>query len=297
MQNTQIQIQQNAALGTSLARSILLESFWVLERSVDIQGADFLVQQRHEVTDTPRHDSLALGLVQAKYFKSGTKVRIARKYIIDQEGPRPDFFALLHTQKNNESNTYYFFSSEEIVRTWSLTKCRDYFYFSITNKRQFSEYKNRLKESILKIISSGLARTKQHQTKFLLNSFFKLYVDTRILSPNPHKIKYMLRTVEGCKIVVYQDITLGSTPRPLEPRRDLFNYSGDFSWGYSGTGPQFLSASILGHHFGKSKSPTIDQQRLLLAIISRIPESEPFDISSDDIDGILQLGNIRRIQV
>jgi len=291
MADTQTRIQQNAALGASLTECILLKSFWVLKRSVDIDGADFLIQQRDDAVGNPRRRPLALGLVQAKFFEVGTQVRIARSYVEDQEGPRPDFFAFLHTTDDLGETTTYFFPSEDIVRTWGITKCGGYFYFSLTKDREFSEHRNRSQIKIAEVIVNGLARTKEHQTRFMLRSFFDLYVDTRNLSPEPHRITYMLRIVEGCKVVVYQDVTADTFPRPLEPRRDLFPYSGDFSWGYSGMGPMFLAASILGHYFGGTRSPTIEQQRTLVATISRIPEDQPFDIRSEDIDALLEYPN------
>ncbi len=218
-------------------------------------------------------------------------MRINRSYVEDQEGSRPDFFAFLHTTDDLGETTTYFFPSEDIIRAWSVTKCGGYFYFSLTKDREFSEHRNRSQIKIAEAIINGLARTKEHQTRFMLRSFFDLYVDTRNLSPEPHRITYMLRIVEGCKVVLYQDVTLDTFPRPLEPRRDLFSYSGDFSWGYSGTGPIFLAMSILGHYFGGTRHPTIEQQRTLVATISRIPEDQPFDISSEDIDALLEYPN------
>lgn len=291
MTDTQTRIQQNAALGASLTECILLKSFWVLKRSVDIDGADFLIQQRDDALGHSRPRPLALGLVQAKFFEEGTRVRIARPYVEDQDGPRPDFFAFLHTIDDKGETATYFFPSGNIVRAWSISKCKRYFCFSRTMDRDFREYRNRSQVEIVELITSGLARTKEHQTRFILRNFFDLYADTRNLVPEPHRITYMLRVVEDCKVVVYQDVTTGGPPRPLEPRRDLFPYSGDFSWGYSGTGPMFLAASILGHFFGGTRSPTIEQQRKLVATISRVPEDQPFDISSEDIDALLEHPN------
>jgi hypothetical protein len=37
---------QNGSIGEARARAFLLDRFWVLERSVDIDGADFIIQRR-----------------------------------------------------------------------------------------------------------------------------------------------------------------------------------------------------------------------------------------------------------
>ncbi len=285
--NTQTRIQQNAKIGEIFTEAILLKKFWVLKRSVDIEGADFLVQQRNTAPEQARNRPIALGLVQAKYFEKNNQVRIARLYVEDQNGPRPDFFAFLHTMREPCETTNYFFSSEEIVRSWSITKCAGYYYFSLTRDKHFSSYQNRPEIEILDIIADGIRQTESYQTEFMLRSFFEVYVDTRTMLPSPHCITYLLRIVEGCKIVVYRDNDTGGM-RPLEPRRDLFEYSGDFSWGYSGTGPMFLAASILGHHFGGACIPSIEQQRKVVKLLGMIDNSRSYDITSENIDAILR---------
>ena len=287
MTDTQLRIQQNAALGASLTEATLLKKFWVLKRSVDIEGADFLVQQRNVDLERTRDRPIQLGLVQAKFFEGNNQVRIAKSYVEDQNGPRPDFFALLHTQSESGETTSYFFSASEIVQSWSVTKCNGYYYFALTKDKQFFVHRNRADTDIEDIIISGLRQTESHQTEFMFRSFFNVYVDTRTMLPSPHSITYLLRDVEGCNIVLYRDNDTGGI-RPLEPRRDLYTYSGDFSWGYSGTGPMFLAASILGHHFGGTCIPTIEQQRKVVKLLGMIPEAQPFDITSEKIDALLR---------
>jgi hypothetical protein len=36
--------QENGVVGEARTRAFLVDRFWVLERSVDIEGADFLIQ-------------------------------------------------------------------------------------------------------------------------------------------------------------------------------------------------------------------------------------------------------------
>lgn len=286
MADTQTRIQQNAVLGASLTESVLLQSFWVLKRSVDIDGADFLVQDREEEAVRVQKRPFTLGLVQAKFFEGNNQVRIARSYVEDKDGLRPDFFAFLHTLNDLGKLSSYFFTSAEIARDWSTTKDKTDYFFSLTQDRLFSGYLNRSTSEISESIADGLSRTRTHQTQFLLQKFFDVYVDTRSVSPQSHSITYMLRIVEKCKIVIYRNQTSGSV-RPLEPRRDLFPYAGDFSWGYAGTGPQFLSASILGHHLGGARSPSSEEIRRLVATIAKVPEDKGLDFSSDEIDVLL----------
>jgi hypothetical protein len=41
-----LKTMQNGSIGEARARAFLLDRFWVLERSVDIDGADFIIQRR-----------------------------------------------------------------------------------------------------------------------------------------------------------------------------------------------------------------------------------------------------------
>jgi hypothetical protein len=72
----------------------------VLKRQVDVDGADFLVQIPADTLAElwSRQKRLqVLGVVQAKYFENSNQVRILKEYVEDDSGPRPEFFALLHT--------------------------------------------------------------------------------------------------------------------------------------------------------------------------------------------------------
>lgn len=61
---------ENGALGEARARAFLMERFWVLERSVDVEGADFLIQRRLTGQNFLDHDPTrrALTLALAKRF-------------------------------------------------------------------------------------------------------------------------------------------------------------------------------------------------------------------------------------
>jgi hypothetical protein len=87
---------QNGALGEARVRSFLLERFWVMTRSVDVQGADFLIQRRnllHRFTDLlpPR-----LGVVQAKFSQDEeTTHYLPERYAIGDGEPLTEFFVII----------------------------------------------------------------------------------------------------------------------------------------------------------------------------------------------------------
>ena len=115
-----LKIMEHGAAGEARTKAFLLDRFWVLERSVDIDGADFLIQLRslnNRFTDSapPR-----VGIVQAKYYQDkSTTQHIPCRYVIDDKGkPLNGFFAVLNVGREDDSEMY-LLSSHDIVETLS----------------------------------------------------------------------------------------------------------------------------------------------------------------------------------
>lgn len=108
---------EHGALGEARAKAFLLERFWVLERSVDIQGADYLIQRR--ITDRNFMDRSPpkLGVVQVKYVQDGdTYLSIFKEYLCDSEGyPYKEFFLLVFTGRESNSRSF-LLSSDEYIK-------------------------------------------------------------------------------------------------------------------------------------------------------------------------------------
>ena len=122
---TWLKIMENGSVGEARTRAFLIDRFWVLERSVDVNGADFLVQRR---TTSQRFTDKApprLGVVQAKYFQDRrTTHYIARSYVVDETGqPLEGFFALLHVGREDKAEMY-LLSASDIVRELSISGSR-----------------------------------------------------------------------------------------------------------------------------------------------------------------------------
>lgn len=85
---------ENGYLGEARTSAVLADRFWVLTRSVDIEGADFLVQEREL---GPRANRL--GIVQAKFLQDErTALNIHRAYVEDNNGqPYTEFWLMAHT--------------------------------------------------------------------------------------------------------------------------------------------------------------------------------------------------------
>lgn len=113
---------ENGSLGEARTRAFLIDRFWVLERSVDVNGADFLVQRRttsQRFTDKvpPR-----LGVVQAKYFQDErTTHHIPRSYLVDDKNePLEGFFALLHVGREDKAEMF-LLSARDIVGSLTIS--------------------------------------------------------------------------------------------------------------------------------------------------------------------------------
>jgi hypothetical protein len=114
---------EHGAAGEARTKAFLLDRFWVLERSVDIDGADFLIQLRSPFTRFTDASPPRVGIVQAKYYQDrSTTQYIPCHYVVDGKGePLKGFFTVLHVGKEDRAEMY-LLSSSEIVDTLDQTK-------------------------------------------------------------------------------------------------------------------------------------------------------------------------------
>lgn len=114
-QPTWVKVAQNGAIGEARTRSFLLDRFWILERSIDIHGADFIIQRRLTNRNILDRNAPKLGVVQAKFISTiSTSHYIHCEYVVDKQGrPRDEFFLIIHTG-NEENPLMYFLTAKEI---------------------------------------------------------------------------------------------------------------------------------------------------------------------------------------
>ena len=114
-QPTWVRAAQNGAIGEARSRSFLLDRFWILERSIDIHGADFIIQRRLTNKNILDRNAPKLGVVQAKFISSSsTSHYIHCEYVVDNKTlPRDEFFLIIHTG-NEENPQMYFLTAKEI---------------------------------------------------------------------------------------------------------------------------------------------------------------------------------------
>ena len=103
-------------------RAFLLDRFWVLERSVDIEGADCFIQRRLTNRSLLDRTPPRLGVVQAKFYSEpSTTQYVHREYVVDSENkPRDEFFLVCHTGNEDRARAF-LLSASDICTHFSLT--------------------------------------------------------------------------------------------------------------------------------------------------------------------------------
>jgi hypothetical protein len=192
----------NGNLGESRTKAILSESFFVSERSVDIDGTDFIVEIPFNNIQEQRKFK-EQGFVQAKYFEGHNEVKIAVEYVEDIDTLRTNFFAFLHTDDENGDKAHYFFTSSQIKKEFRLRKdkktLKEYFIFSLTKARTFNNYKNLDEKTICRIIKDGILTTEEYARQ-------KLIREVEDKHKNPKKPFYDNNNIELFKSIKGKNI-------------------------------------------------------------------------------------------
>ena len=115
--------QENGALAEARTRAFLLDRFWVLERSVDIEGADFIVQRRLTNRSLLDREPPRLGFIQSKYYSQpSTTQYVHREYVVDPDDqPRNEFFLVCHIG-TEDSTRLFLLSASDICTCFSVTE-------------------------------------------------------------------------------------------------------------------------------------------------------------------------------
>ena len=103
-----LRAMENGSIAEARTRSFLIDRFWVLERSVDMEGADLVIQRRLTGRSLFDRNPPRLGRVQAKFFASEeTTQHVHREYVLDSDGTaRDDFFLMCHTGYGSRARSY-----------------------------------------------------------------------------------------------------------------------------------------------------------------------------------------------
>lgn len=143
-----LKAMQNGSLGEARAKAFLMDRFWILERSVDIEGADLIIQRRLTNKNLLDPTPPRLGFVQVKFFESEkTTQTIPSAYVLDQERkPREDFFLLFHTGYEDQAKMF-FLTADMIHSDFECTDISGVRKYKISGIKLLSDEKYAIKSS------------------------------------------------------------------------------------------------------------------------------------------------------
>lgn len=112
---------ENGSIGEATAKEFLIDRFWILERSVDIHGADLIIQRRLTSQNLLDKNPPRFGVIQVKYFQDeNTSQYISKEYILDNEGKGRKEFFILAINGYEDLKKMYLISAKDIVSDFNL---------------------------------------------------------------------------------------------------------------------------------------------------------------------------------
>ena len=156
--------------------AFLSDGFWVLKRFVDVDAADFLVQEPAGSIDELRNRQRRIevyGVVQAKYFEGHNEVRVDTDHVECSSGvPRDEFFASIHTDDPAGHHVDYFFSASELRKEFRSrldSRGRRVYVFSLANDRDYAQYKNLPPRKKCELVLAGMRRASAERNQEFIN--------------------------------------------------------------------------------------------------------------------------------
>lgn len=183
-----LKIMQNGTIGEARAKAFLLDRFWILERSVDIDGVDFIIQRRITKNNILDRNPPRFGVVQVKFFDSEkTTHYIPEDYILDdKKEPRDEFFLLCFTGGEDDSKMF-FLTAKMIKENFDLSTIKDINKFRLygknlimDNKYLIQNKKNTLNRIENQLIHADFAKNRQ----FLSWRLPSTQIDTSAILPD-----------------------------------------------------------------------------------------------------------------
>ena len=166
--------QSQGAIGENRTVGLLLKRFAVMTRIPDMDGTDFLVQRAVESIEELRARQKRIevfGIIQSKFVEGANEVLVRRLYVEDDEGPRGEFFLMIHSDEAETGDPVtYFFTAHEIVadedfRLRTSNSGTEDYVFSRAAGRTYEIYRNRSPKEILDIIATAIGATEMERNE------------------------------------------------------------------------------------------------------------------------------------
>lgn len=176
---------ENGGLAEARTKAFLMDRFWILERSVDIQGADFIIQRRLTSQNILDATPPRFGVIQVKYYQNiNTSQYVHQEYICDTDGqPRNEFFLVAHTGVGDHSECF-LLSSKDILSDFqsvdnSKTQGNKYYLPGrqvLSNKYKITSFSRALDRIERALLLSDFQRNRSFMS-WILPSFSEISID------------------------------------------------------------------------------------------------------------------------
>jgi hypothetical protein len=168
---TWLKIMQNGNIGEARTKSLLMDRFWILERSVDIDGADFLIQRRLTSRNISDYN-FRLGVIQVKFYQdTKTTQTIARDYVFQGTELRKEFFLIIHTGSEDNKEVF-FLTSEQISQNFDLNDKNKYSIYGknvLIDQFNFTHRKRKLLDKIERVLETTEFKKNKLNLEYFLN--------------------------------------------------------------------------------------------------------------------------------
>ncbi len=200
-------IMEGGQLGEARCQAFLLNRFWVMKRSVDVDGVDFIIELANLQARFTDQLPPRLGVVQAKFSKSTkTTHYINVKYVCDDHGnPLRGFFLLVHVGKEDHEKMY-LLTSKDIIDNLAIKNNVDFDCYVVGAKARTEQFEVTSKTTALDRIEAILQEQTRQDTERFLNSVHVPDFDVKIhnldrdwLLPIPNEVAFISDTVYRLK--------------------------------------------------------------------------------------------------
>jgi hypothetical protein len=166
---------QHGSIGEARTKSLLIDRFWILERSVDIHGVDFLIQRRLHERNILDIEPPRFGVVQSKFSQDQkTYHYVNKEWILDENSePQLEFFILIHTGVE-EHKSMFLLTSRDILEDFTINNENKYV---ISSKKVFEslKYKITSMKNSLDRIENSIQCAEFYKNRFFIASKLPLF--------------------------------------------------------------------------------------------------------------------------
>lgn len=160
-------------------QAVLLDHFWVMKLSADLDGAVFLVQPSTRSVESllQQTNACSFAVIQSKSCFEHAEVEISRLLVESPDRlPHRSFFISIQTVDHFGVVAEYFFSAEDVQSCFkkkSNHKGQEAFVFRVSEDKNFSQFQRKHREQI-QMISKALSEVDLQKNQSFLKMVFEL---------------------------------------------------------------------------------------------------------------------------